>query len=124
MTTAGAELMDRLGIALLHSLWQGSLVGLALLAVLLLLLRRSSAQARYAASCAALVMMLVLPAGTFLVARLPRPAIDRAVAPPPSRLVTSAAAALEAAASLLPAEFPDAVSGEDQASSAPRVTYP
>jgi beta-lactamase regulating signal transducer with metallopeptidase domain len=54
-----------LGWALLHSLWQGALVGL-LLAAVLSLLRGRAANVRYAASCAALALMLLLPAATFL----------------------------------------------------------
>lgn len=101
----GSVWLDRVGIALLHSLWQGSLVGLALLAALLLL-RHATAQARYVISCLALVLMVLLPVGTFWIARPEAPSGGGVEAPAPSRLVTSAAAALEAAASLLPAEFP------------------
>lgn len=54
-----------LGWALLHSLWQGALVAL-LLAGVQTLLRGRAANVRYAAACAALVLMLLLPAATFL----------------------------------------------------------
>ncbi len=37
MNLAGAAWVERVGIALLHSLWQGSLVGAGLLVMLILL---------------------------------------------------------------------------------------
>ena len=52
-----------LGRALLHSLWQGAGVAV-LLAAALSLLRGRGPQARYAAACAALGLMLLLPALT------------------------------------------------------------
>lgn len=54
-------LMESLGWALLHSLWQGALVAL-LLAVALATVGRRAAQARYALACGALVLSLALPA--------------------------------------------------------------
>ena len=56
-------LLHALGWALLHSLWQGALLA-ASLAGLLRLLKGRSADARYAASCAALALMLLAPAAT------------------------------------------------------------
>jgi beta-lactamase regulating signal transducer with metallopeptidase domain len=50
--------------ALIHFLWQGAGVAI-LLALANLALRRASARARYAAACAALVVLCVLPAATF-----------------------------------------------------------
>ncbi len=58
-------LLRALGWALLHFLWQGALVAL-LLAGVLSLLRERAANLRYAAACAALGLMLVLPAATFM----------------------------------------------------------
>src|SRR5438270_9432054 len=104
MNTPAAALMERVGIALLHSLWQGSLVGMALIAALLAL-RHAAARVRYLVCCLALVVMLLLPMGTFLVVRTERPVGESGNASH-SKLVTSAAAALEAAATLLPAERP------------------
>jgi len=49
--------------ALIHFLWQGSLVALAL-GVLLLLLRNRSADLRYRCTCWALLVMVLLPIGT------------------------------------------------------------
>src|SRR5262245_9733081 len=71
-----------LGWALLHSLWQLTLVG-GLLASVNVLLQRRSAQARYVASAAALLVMMALPVITFVVmgrsgaasARMARPAV-------------------------------------------------
>ncbi len=53
--------IDAIGWALLHSLWEGAVVAVAL-AVVLGLLRRASAQARYVAACAAMVLLIALPA--------------------------------------------------------------
>jgi len=59
----GSPIVYRVGWTLVHSLWQGAAVA-ALLAGAMLLLRRRSANVRYAVSCAALVLMLALPAAT------------------------------------------------------------
>lgn len=53
MTIAPASLVDVLGIALLHFLWQGSVIGLAA-ALLLSSLRHASAPTRYAVASSAL----------------------------------------------------------------------
>ncbi|MFL5347769.1 MAG: M56 family metallopeptidase [Hyalangium sp.] len=55
--------LESLGWALLHLLWQGALVA-AVLAVALRVLGRRAAVARYALACCALVMMLALPMAT------------------------------------------------------------
>jgi len=57
--------MRFLGWALVHSLWQGALAAMAL-AVLDALLRRSSARLRYALAALTLLVMLLLPAATFV----------------------------------------------------------
>lgn len=73
-------LAARLGLALLHFLWQGLVVGLAA-GTVLLALRKASAAARYAALLGALAMMALCPVVTFLVTpRLP------VALPPPSTL--------------------------------------
>lgn len=56
-------ILQRVGWALLHSLWQGMAV-VVLLAFVLVLLRHRSAQSRYLASCFALLLMVGLPALT------------------------------------------------------------
>jgi beta-lactamase regulating signal transducer with metallopeptidase domain len=56
--------LQRLGWALLHSLWQGALL-FALAAVLLRAMRRSGPQARYLVACGALGAMLALAVGTY-----------------------------------------------------------
>ncbi len=56
-------ILESLGWALLHLLWQGALVA-AVLAVALHMLGRRAATARYALACGALVMMLALPVAT------------------------------------------------------------
>ena len=56
-------LAHALSLALLHFVWQGALVAIALW-IALFFMHRSSAQARYLASCAALAAMAILPAIT------------------------------------------------------------
>ena len=60
-----SPLLHALGWALLHFIWQGALVALLLAGILTLLLRGSSPHTRYSVSCAALLLMLILPAVTF-----------------------------------------------------------
>jgi len=55
-----------LGWALLHFIWQGTLLAL-LLAGALRILRERSTNARYAAACVVLLLMLVAPLGTMMV---------------------------------------------------------
>ncbi|MBO3273018.1 M56 family metallopeptidase [Hymenobacter defluvii] len=62
--TLSPALVRALGWTLLHSLWQGAVVALALVG-LLLLLRRHSAQVRYTTAAVALLTLLVLSAVTF-----------------------------------------------------------
>lgn len=57
---------EALGWALLHFLWQGTVVALAL-ALVLVLLRGSTPGARYGAACVALALVLAAPAATFVV---------------------------------------------------------
>ena len=82
-----------LGWALLHSLWQGTLVALAT-AGCNLTLRNSSARIRYAVNCLSLMLLLALPVITLalFVSRMPSPpaagggkGIAALVIPPPSR---------------------------------------
>ncbi|WP_400193770.1 M56 family metallopeptidase [Hymenobacter sp. B81] len=58
-------LVRAVGYTILHSLWQGAVVALAL-AGLLLLLRRHSARVRYSVTAAALGLLLLLAGVTFL----------------------------------------------------------
>jgi uncharacterized protein involved in exopolysaccharide biosynthesis/beta-lactamase regulating signal transducer with metallopeptidase domain len=58
-------LARQVGWALLHSLWQGALVG-AVFGLLRFALRRRSANARYVAGCMCLVLLLAGPALTLL----------------------------------------------------------
>ena len=64
-----AELLDALvpllGLALLHFLWQGALIGL-LAAVVLDMLRNARPQARYAVACLALLACMLAPVATAL----------------------------------------------------------
>jgi beta-lactamase regulating signal transducer with metallopeptidase domain len=59
------NLTDRLGWTLLHFLWQGGLIAVAL-AGARVLLRRNSANARYAAACAAMLLMVASAGATFI----------------------------------------------------------
>ncbi|MDY7010542.1 MAG: M56 family metallopeptidase, partial [Planctomycetota bacterium] len=60
--------IQRVGWALLHFLWQGAAVAV-ILAGAMLLLRHKSSNLRYAAACAAMALMLLLPAGTMWMVR-------------------------------------------------------
>ena len=59
------ELVPLLGRALLHFLWQGTLIGLVA-ALALQLLARSRPQARYAVACLALLACVLAPAVTLV----------------------------------------------------------
>jgi beta-lactamase regulating signal transducer with metallopeptidase domain/uncharacterized protein involved in exopolysaccharide biosynthesis len=61
-------LARRIGWVLLHSLWQGALIG-GLFAVSRFLLRRHSANSRYLAGCAALLLLIVSTSATFFMVR-------------------------------------------------------
>ncbi len=79
-------LVERLGWTLLHSLWQGVAVWIAL-EIALALLRQRSAHARHLVGCVALAVVMLAPFATFfcldLGARLqsPAPAVPAAFAP-------------------------------------------
>src|SRR3954451_11113687 len=62
-TLVGQPAVQRLGWGLVHSLWQSTAVAM-ILAVTLRWLHRSPAGSRYLAACAALFMMVALPAAT------------------------------------------------------------
>jgi beta-lactamase regulating signal transducer with metallopeptidase domain len=77
--------VDAIGWMLLHSLWQGAAIAMAL-GLVLRLLRRAPAQARYLAACVAMAMIVSLPAASL---RWPEtsPSMGpdaRAVAPAPT----------------------------------------
>ena len=82
-----ADWAELVGWTLLHSLWQIALVAAAY-AVLARVLRSRSADARYLIGCAALVAMLILPLGTYVVLSYDSAAepIDAVASPvPPGR---------------------------------------
>jgi beta-lactamase regulating signal transducer with metallopeptidase domain len=64
-----AEIVQRLGWTLVHFVWQGFAIGL-ILAVVLRLLRKSSANLRYVSACAALALIVVMPAVTFRIVKV------------------------------------------------------
>ena len=76
MTTG--PIVQAIGWALLHLLWQGTLVA-AILAATLALLRRRSANSRYLASCAAMLVVVVLGIATAY--RLYEPPVELTLAP-------------------------------------------
>ena len=65
----------RLGLTLLHFLWQGAAVAI-LLAVLLRVLRKSSANLRYVIACIALALVVLAPAVTFRLVSVPNTTPD------------------------------------------------
>ncbi|HXP60894.1 MAG TPA: M56 family metallopeptidase [Dongiaceae bacterium] len=69
---AAHPLAQRVGWVLLHSLWQGALVGVAF-GLARHGLRRRSAEARYAAGCLALVLLAAGPAATLCLWPAPAP---------------------------------------------------
>ena len=69
-------LVQRVGWALVHSVWQGAVVAL-LLVIVLAFLRRRSAQVRWAASCVAMALMVLLPLLTALLVPTDVPVTER-----------------------------------------------
>ncbi len=63
------SLIDALGWALIHFIWQGTLIAI-LLAAVLRMFRAWSSNLRYAAACVAMFLMLVLPTATMALIRL------------------------------------------------------
>lgn len=63
-------LAERVGWILLHSLWQGALIGVGF-GLLRFALRRQSAQARYLAGCVCLTLVLVAPLLTLVMSPMP-----------------------------------------------------
>ena len=69
----------RLGLALLHFLWQGTVVA-AVAALALVVLRRASPATRYVSLLAVLAVMAATPVATYLVmSAAPRPVAARSV---------------------------------------------
>lgn len=102
-TLAPASLLRPLALALVHFLWQGTLVALGLAAANRVL-RRAGARVRYAAACTALFVMAALPAAT----------LGRFAAPPsalrPEVAAGTAPAAVSAAVSTAARAQGDALS--------------
>ncbi|RTQ50183.1 hypothetical protein EJV47_11150 [Hymenobacter gummosus] len=93
-------LVRAVGYTILHSLWQGAVVALAL-AGLMLVLRRHSAQVRYRVTGGALALLLLLAGVTFLRyywTALPAADVPAAAAAPALTAATSAPAAPAAVA--------------------------
>ncbi len=66
----GHPLVERIGWTLVHSVWQSVAVAM-LLAGVLWILRRSGANVRYLVSCAALGLIVIAPAVTFIMVNAP-----------------------------------------------------
>jgi beta-lactamase regulating signal transducer with metallopeptidase domain len=79
-TLLAQPLVAALGWALLHFVWQGTLMAL-LLGGLLRILRQRSANARYAVACAALLVMAVLPLATMVKINSSMPAKEAGESP-------------------------------------------
>src|SRR5438876_7983998 len=94
-------LVQAIGWALLHLLWQGVLVA-AILAAALALLQRQSANARYLASCGALLLLVALSIATGY--RVYAPDIHIADAPGVTLAVPADAEPTATPASLVSAE--------------------
>src|SRR5262249_24642962 len=75
---ADLPLASRIGWVLLHSLWQGAVVG-GIFEAVRFGLRRRSANARYLAGCAALVVLLAAAVVTFVVVSQPSPVVSASV---------------------------------------------
>src|SRR4051794_31892421 len=94
-TFLGLPLVYRLGLTLLHFLWQGTVLAL-LLAGELALLRSPSANLRYGSACVVLLLMVLFPIATFCFVNVPadplppgrrtldNPPLAAAMAPGPS----------------------------------------
>src|SRR5437660_12031899 len=63
-------LAERVGWILLHSLWQGALIGVGF-GLLRLALRKQSAQARYLVGCVCLALMMAAPLLTLMMSPVP-----------------------------------------------------
>ena len=66
-----ADVIERLGQTLIHSLWQGA-VAAVLFGLLLLLIPRTRPNERYVAGCLLLLTLFVLSGMTFLTTDVPR----------------------------------------------------
>ena len=90
-TIINHPLTQQIGWAVLHSLWQGALIGVAF-RLSLFALRRRSANARYLAGCLSLALLLAAPVATVLVQAWPSPATGQgafvAAGPPEGGLAT------------------------------------
>jgi beta-lactamase regulating signal transducer with metallopeptidase domain len=112
--------LHHVGLALVHFLWQGTVVALALAAVLFCL-RRSSAQARYLSACVALTAMQLLPLATFWISQ-GRPAAEEKDEPARALMLLPAGPApgqlaAQASSARLPADMPTAGGSEDGSAS-------
>jgi bla regulator protein blaR1 len=85
--TVPTRVVEALGWALIHFLWQGAVLGL-LFGAAAVLLRRASPHVRYLAGCATMLAMLAAPAGTFI-AKYRAGAAPARIALAPAAAVTS-----------------------------------
>lgn len=114
----------RLGWALLHSLWTGVVVAVALGGTLVAL-RRRSANARYCVACIAMLLLVALPATACLFTHVPRPAPSVAMEARPALALRADVHELsEAALVKSPADLTDGVSPNGSAVAAVEPTPP
>jgi beta-lactamase regulating signal transducer with metallopeptidase domain len=92
-------IVQSIGVALLHFIWQGTLVGL-LTAIILKALAQHTATSRYLVGCGALLLMLALPVWT-AVERAGRPVQSAPVARP-SAITAGGAAPLDEPSDIAP----------------------
>ena len=117
-----SRLAQRIGWALVHFLWQGTVVALVLAAAMRLL-RRGSAQARWVAACAALGLMAMLPvvtactiSGDLSSATEAAPRAETVTSPNATTVAASETGDSAASADRTPAAVGDSASSESPAS--------
>jgi len=114
------QIVEKLGWTLLHFVWQGAIVALAL-AALLRILRKSSPNLRYLAACGALVMIVLLPVITMQM--VPVSVSRRAVDIEPEPLITPTVSAA-AETKEIPASEISPLKGATPAPTAPAPSIP
>lgn len=89
-----SPLAERIGLTILHSIWQLTLVAL-IIYLLLECLRRCSPNVRYMVSCGGLLTMVVLPVATFAFLRVSEPPLPSVVTLEVSQSPTESKAPLD-----------------------------
>ncbi len=114
-TILHADWAERVGLTLLHSLWQiAAIVGAY--AIVSLLLRNRLANVRYLLGCVAMLAMLGLPIGTYVLLHESAPATTAASPAPAVAMPVLAAAEPSTETPLRPAAAPMEISAADASS--------